>query len=69
MNQSSIKNQAEERRLQDELGKQNFHENIKKIHEALIDTLEDTSEILIKTFLGKRILITTKQKRSLTKKF
>ena len=39
----------EEVRLQDKLGKQNFHENTKKLFEPGNDTIKNTSEILTKT--------------------
>ena len=45
---SSLKNQIEETRLQDNLGKRNFHENIRKKFEPVTDTIENTSEILVK---------------------
>ena len=45
----SLQNQVREVRLQDKLGKQNFHENIRKIHEPLIDTMKKTSENITKT--------------------
>ena len=35
---TSIQNQIEEVRLQDKLGKQNFHEKIEKLFEPLSDT-------------------------------
>ena len=46
---ASLKNQVNELRLQDKLGKQKFHENIEKLHEPLTDTIEDTSRDIIKT--------------------
>ena len=36
-------------RLQNELGKQNFHEDMKKVFEPVTDTIENTSEKLTKT--------------------
>ena len=44
-----FKNQVNELRLQDKLGKQNFHEIIKKFYEALTDAIKNTSENLTKT--------------------
>ena len=49
---ASLKNQAEETRLQDKLGKQNFHENLKKVFEPVTDTIKITSENLTKTLTG-----------------
>ena len=46
---ASFKNQLEKGGLQDKLGKQLFHENIKKSHEPLIDTSKDSCENLAKT--------------------
>ena len=46
---ASLQNQVEEVRLQDQSCKQNFHENLKNLHEALICTLKATSEKLTKT--------------------
>ena len=40
----SLKNQVEELRVQDQIGKQNFHEDMKKLIEPLTKTIEDTSE-------------------------
>ena len=42
-------------RLQDKLGKQNFHENIRKIQEPLIDTLKNPSKNLTKTLTESSI--------------
>ena len=39
----SLRNQVQEVRLQDEMGKQNFHENIKKVFETPSDPSKDTS--------------------------
>ena len=46
---ASLQNQVEEVRLQDKLSKQNFYENIKNLHEPLIDTIKNTSGNLTKT--------------------
>ena len=46
---ASLQNQVKEVRLQDKLGKQNFHENVKKLHEPLTDTIKDVSENITKT--------------------
>ena len=39
-----LQNQVNAVRLQDKLGKQNFHEDVKKLYEPLTDTIKDTSE-------------------------
>ena len=44
----SLQNQVKAARLQDKLGKQNFHENLKKLYEPLTDTIKDVSENLTK---------------------
>ena len=48
----SLQNQVNEVRLQDKLGKQNYHYDAKKSEEPLIDTIKDTSENLTKTLKG-----------------
>ena len=40
----SLQNQVKVVRLQDKLGKQNFHENMEEVFEPLTDTLKKTSE-------------------------
>ena len=40
---ASLQNQVEELRLKDKLGKQKFHEDMKKLYEPLSDTIKDTS--------------------------
>ena len=45
----SLNNQVKGLRLQDKLGKQNFHEDLKKLYEPLTDTIKNTSEDLTKT--------------------
>ena len=45
----SFKNQLEKFRLQDMLGKKNFHENIEKVFEPVADIIKNTSENLTKT--------------------
>ena len=45
----SLQNQVEEVRLQDNLGKQIFHENIKKVFEPFFNTIKDAFENLTKT--------------------
>ena len=44
-----LKNQVKAVKLQDKLGKQNFHENIKKLYEPITDTIKDVSEKITKT--------------------
>ena len=43
---ASLQDQVKVVRLQDKLGKQNFHENIKKVFEPVTKSLENTSENL-----------------------
>ena len=45
----SLQHQVRAVRLQDKLGKQNFHEYMKKLYEPLIDTIKNTSENITKT--------------------
>ena len=45
----SLQNQVKVVRLQDKLGKQNFHEDMIKVFEPLTDTLKKTSENITKT--------------------
>ena len=45
----SLQNQVKVIRLQDKLGKQNFHEDMTKLFEPLTDTLKKTSEKITKT--------------------
>ena len=45
----SLQNQVKVDRLQDKLGKQNFHEDMKEAFEPLTDTLKKTSENITKT--------------------
>ena len=44
-----LQNQVKAVKLQDKLGKQKFHENIKKLYEPLTDTIKDVSENITKT--------------------
>ena len=46
---ASLQNQVKAVRLQDKLGKQNFHEDMKKLYEPLTDTIKNTSENITKT--------------------
>ena len=45
----SLQNQVQEVRLQDKLGKQNFHEDMKKVFEPVTKSLENTSQKITKT--------------------
>ena len=45
---ASLQDQVKEVRLQDKLGKQNFHEDMKKVFELVTKSLENTSENLTK---------------------
>ena len=51
----SIQNQVEEARLQDKFGKQNSHENIKKVLEPVTETMKKNSENLTKTLTESSI--------------
>ena len=44
----SLQDQVKTVRLQDKRGKQNFHEDMKKVFEPVTKTLENTSENLTK---------------------
>ena len=46
---ATLQSQVKAVKLQDKLGKQNFHENIKKLYEPLTDTIKDVSENITKT--------------------
>ena len=45
----SLENQVRVVRLQDKLGKQNFHEDMKKVFEPVTKSLEKTSQDITKT--------------------
>ena len=45
----SLQDQVKIVRLPDKLGKQNFHEDMKKVFEPMTDTIEDVSENITKT--------------------
>ena len=51
----SLQNQVKLVRLQDKLGKQNFHENMEEVFEALTDTLKKTSDNFTKTITENSI--------------
>ena len=46
---ASLQDQVKVVRLQDKLGKQNFHEDMKKVFEPVIKSLENTSQDITKT--------------------
>ena len=54
-NAVSLQNQVKVVRLQDKLGKQNFHENMEEVFEALTDTLKKTSDNIAKTITENSI--------------
>ena len=45
----SLQNQVKVDRLQDKLGKQNFHENMKKVFEPVTKSIKDVSDEVTKT--------------------
>ena len=51
----SLQNQVKVDRLQDKLGKQNFHEDMTKVFEPLTDTLKKTSENITETITENSI--------------
>ena len=51
----SLQNQVKVVRLQDKLGKQNFHENMEEVFEPLTDTLKKTSYNITKTITENSI--------------
>ena len=51
----SLQNQVKVVRLQDKLGKQNFHENMEEVFEPLTDTLKKTSENITKSITENSI--------------
>ena len=46
---ASLQDQVKIVRLQDKLGKQNFHEDMKKVFEPVTKTLEKTTQDITKT--------------------
>ena len=52
---ASLQDQVKVDRLQDKLGEQNFHENIKKVFEPVTKSLENTSENLTKAITDSSI--------------
>ena len=55
----SLQNQVKNVRLQDKLGKQNFHEDMEEVFEPLTDTLKKTSENITKTITETLLKITS----------
>ena len=53
---ASLQNQGKVVRLQDKHGKQNFHEDMKKVFELVTKSLENTSEKLTKTITETSII-------------
>ena len=51
----SLRRQVKAVRLQDKLGKQNFHEDTKKIFEPVTKSIKDVSEEVIKTMTENSI--------------
>ena len=51
----SLQNQVKDVRLQDKLGKQNFHEDMEEVFEQITDTLKKISEIITKTITESSI--------------
>ena len=51
----SLENQVKLVKLQDKLGKQNFHEDMKKVFEPVTKTIKDVSEEVTKTMTEKSI--------------
>ena len=51
----SLNNHVNDLRLQNKLGKQNFHENIKKLYQPLNDTNKNTSRDISKTITESSI--------------
>ena len=52
----SLQNQVKAVRLQDKLGKQNFHEDMKKVFEPVTKSLENTFENITKTVTKTSII-------------
>ena len=53
---ASLQGQVKAVRLQDKLGKQNFHEDMKKVFEPMTDTIKNTSENITKTLTENSII-------------
>ena len=48
---ASLQSQVKTVRLRDKLGKQDFHEDIKKVFESVTGTIKNTSEVWTKTMM------------------
>ena len=59
----SLKNQIQVVRLQNKLGKQNFHDDLKEAFEPITESLENISENITKT-ITELLIKTTKQYQS-----
>ena len=53
---ATLQNQVKAVRLQDKLGKQNFHDDMAKVFEPLTDTLKKTSENITKTINNNKAI-------------
>ena len=51
-----LENQVQEVRLQDELGKQNYHIKTENLFEPVTDTMKNTAEILTKSMTESFIM-------------
>ena len=51
----SLQNKVKTVRLQDKLGEQNFHEDMKKVYEPLTNTIKNVSENISKTLTESSI--------------
>ena len=47
---ATLQNQVKAVKLQEKLGKPNFHEDVKKLYDPLTDTIKDVSENITRTF-------------------
>ena len=64
---ATLQNQVKSVRLQDKLGKQNFHEVMKKFYESLTDAIKDVSENITKT-ISETSIKNTKANSNLNEK-
>ena len=64
---ASLQDQVKAVRLQDKLGKENFHEDMKKVFESMTDAIKNTSEKITKT-LTENSIITNKAIENLNEK-
>ena len=48
----SLENQVKVVRLQDNLGKQNFHEDMRKVFQPMTNVIKNTSENITKNYNG-----------------